>query len=169
MIHELLGFTGEDVTDKFIELEDYKGESNAVYCADNPEEKKFLCFEPDKSDEANRKKINPEPRCDFLLVGKSDKSVRFIELKGRDKQNNDCRHCPWTWAHGFHQLSLSFNAYRHCYEPEDVFDMILCTSIPKAARKGRSANYIKYRHYKEIHQLTGKPPKVLYQGDIDEV
>ena len=56
MIHELIGFTGEDVNEKYIELEDYNGESSAVYCASNPEKKRFLCYEPDKSDEANRKK-----------------------------------------------------------------------------------------------------------------
>jgi len=129
----------------------------------------FYYCEPDKSDEENKSKPNPDPRCDYLLVGKSDNSVRFIELKGKDKKISGCRYCEGTWVHGLHQLAATFNAHRGSYEPKDFFEMILCTSIPESARKGRATRYSKYGFYKEIWQASGNPPKILYQGESDYV
>ena len=169
MLLQLLGLSCRDISCNPILLEDYTGESGAEYRADNPLDKLFLFCEPDKTDEANKAKERPEPRCDYLLVGKSDRTIRFIELKGYDIISSDCSICRSTWAHGFHQLIATFNAYRYCCEPGDSPEMILCSSIPIGADKGRFPNYKRYRGYRELLQMFGSPPRVFYRGEIDEV
>jgi len=169
MLIQLLGLSCQEISRNPILLEDYAGESGAEYRANNPNDKTFRYCEPDKSDEANKMKARPDPRCDYLLVGKSDSSARFIELKGYDINSNDCKLCQSTWTHGFHQLITTFNAYRYCCEPDDSLEMILCTSIPANADKGRFPNYKRYRGYKELLQMFGYPPRILYKGEIDEV
>jgi len=165
----LLNMSGLDINDNPIILESYEGDSDAVYCAENSDGKVFFCCEPDKADEANRKKPEPDPRCDYLLAGRADSTVRFIELKGANKSSGGQKCCANTWEHAFHQLVASYDAYSICYEPQDCFQMILCTSIPKDARKGRSANYTKYGYYKYILNNFVIPPKVLYRGEVDTV
>jgi len=165
----LLNLSGLDISTNPIVLDSYEGDSNATYIAENNDEKVFFCCEPDKADEANRNKPESDPRCDYLLAGKTDNSVRYIELKGADKSSSGQKCCTSTWAHAFHQLVASYEAYRLCNEQQDRFEFILCTSIPKVARKGRATNYTKYRYYKSILNSFGYPPKVLYQGDVDIV
>ena len=169
MLVQLLGMPYQEVSCDPILLEDYPGESGAEYRANNPGNKVFNYCEPDKADETNNAKVRPEPRCDYLLVGKSDKSVRFIEMKGNDKSSNDCAFCRTTWAHGFHQLITTYDAYRHCSAPDDTLFFILCTSIPVNAEKGRVPNYKRHKRYMEITQRFGSPPRVLYLGEVDEV
>jgi len=150
-------------------LEDYAGEAGAEYRANNPNAKVFSYCEPDKADVANKAKARPEPRCDYLLVGKTDKSVRFIEMKGHDIFSNDCALCKNTWAHGFHQLITTYDAYKDYCAPDDSLGFILCTSIKVDAEKGRFPNYKRHKRYLEITQRFGSPPRVLYFGEADEV
>ena len=165
----LLGLSGQDTKENLIVLEDYWNGSDAVYHAENKANKVFFCCDPDRSDEANKKKDTPDPRCDYLLVGKTDTSVRFIELKGVDKRESSKKCCSNTWEHGFHQLITTYHAYSICYESHDCFKMILCTSISREMSKGRIKNYKKYGYYKEIQNILKTPPKVLYRDDIDTV
>ena len=165
----LLNLSGKDINDNPIILESYEGESDASYFAENNDEKVFFYCEPDKADEVNKSKLDPSPRCDYLLVGRADNNVRYIELKGIDKNSSNPKCCASTWAHAFHQLIESYEAYIHTNEPQDHFEFILCTSMTKEARKGRATNYTKYRYYKSILNRFGYPPKVLFRGDIDIV
>jgi len=169
MLVQLLGMSYQEVSCDPILLEDYAGESGAEYRANNPDTKVFHYCEPDKADETNKAKTRPEPRCDYLLIGKSDRSVRFIELKGNDISSNDCALCKSTWAHGFHQLITTYDAYRHCCAPDDCLGFILCTSIPVAVEKSRVQNYKRHKRYKEITQMFGNPPRIHYFGEVDEV
>jgi len=169
MLVQLLGMSYQEVSSNQILLEDYAGESGAEYRANNPDAKVFNYCEPDKADEANKAKTRPEPRCDYLLVGKSDKSVRFIEMKGNDKSSNDCALCRTTWAHGFHQLITTYDAYIHHIAPDDSPVFILCTSISVNAEKVRVPNYKRHKRYMEITQKFGNPPKILYFGEEDDV
>ena len=165
----LLNLSGQDIDDNPIVLESYVRDSDASYFAENNDDKVFYCCEPDKDDEVNNSKHEPDPRCDYLLVGRTDNSVRYIELKGTDKSSGSQKCCVSTWAHAFHQLFISYAAYSICYEDNDKFELILCTSIPEDARKGRATNYTKYKYYKSILNQFGYPPKVLYRGDVDIV
>jgi hypothetical protein len=164
----LLNLSGIDINDNPIVLDSYDGDSDAVYYAENDEAKVFYCCEPDRADEANRKKQKPEPRCDYLLVGRTDNTVRFIELKGADIRSG-MKCCSNTWEHAFHQLLATFDACSISYEQQDIFELILSTSMPKGSGIGRSTSFTKYGRYKEIVECFGYPPKVLYNGDVDQV
>ena len=160
---ELIDLTEYTTASNPIILDDYSNRSFAVYCAINRSNKAFFYYMPDEA-------RGSDPRCDYLLVGNEDCSVRFIELKGADIQSGiDC--CKNTWGHAFHQLIATYNAYAGLINSEeDTVKMILCTSVYryKDGRKRSATRYEQYRYYKKIREL-GVVPQILFSDDEDVV
>jgi len=155
---ELIDLTKYTASSNRIELDDYSSGSYAVYCAANDDEKTFFLYETDRL-------RGPEPRCDYLLVCHADHTVRFIELKGIDHSYSCKEGCMSTWAHAFHQLIATYEAYDYLIDYEDKVGMVLCTSV---ARGRIAARYKNYKYYKRM-QNRGIAPKVLCAEEEDAV
>ena len=163
MITELISLTKYSTSSNPIILDDYLHRSFAAYHAKNDFNKSFIYCKPDEKGES-------APRCDYLLVCSDDFTIRFIELKGNDKQE-DKKCCKNVWGHAFHQLVATYDNYSPLIDHEkDIVKMILCTSAYRFSdsRRRSATRYEQYRYYKKIREL-GVVPLILYCDDEDVV
>jgi len=161
---ELINLDKYVISENPIILDDYSSGSYAVYYAINKNEKTFLCFMPDEE-------RGFEPRCDYLMLGNEDNTIRFIELKGVDSTvEKKC--CPSIWAHAFHQLIATYEAYEYLIDFEnDIMKMILCTSANKIRlhdKKRSATRFEQYKYYKKIRE-NRIIPQILYCNEEDVV
>jgi len=144
-----------------IELDDYANGCYALYQAENPCEKTFYYFEPDREEENSN-----EPRCDYILTTDDNSLIatRFIELKGDNKKRNK-KCCADEWEHAFHQLYSTYCKYAECIQPNEKYTFILCTSIEKG--RINAPLFTKSAWYRKLREDISGGITVLYDGECD--